>query len=193
MTGFPDLVSILVNVGKVLPAIIMVLQGVCTLIGLYFVASALIELWGVTHDNALKYIPGRERFSIGSALITLSIGSILLSLGTLELVGILSRTITGDYANSRMAALSYSGGSSVSEKTELAAAALLGVMEVVGFVAMIRGWILVNRYYNNHYNSGIGIAIGYIIGGVLAWNFKWFADIVNNTLGFNVIKLFSPF
>ena len=120
-SSFPDLMEVLVNVGVIIPPIIMMLQGIAALMGLYLVASSLIEIWGVTHDNAMKYVAGRQRFSVGSALVTMFVGSILLAMGTLELVGILSRTLTGDYANSRVTAdsLAYSGGGGLAEKAQI--------------------------------------------------------------------------
>jgi intracellular multiplication protein IcmC len=190
-TGFPDLIQVMVNVGKIIPPLIMMLQGISVLIGLYLTAGALIEMWGVTHDNALKYVAGKNKFSIGSAIVQLFIGAILLSVGTLEWMGIMSRTITGDYANSRM--LSYSSsGSTLKEQAQLATLALLGIMQVVGFIAMIKGWLTVNGYYNQQSQAGLGTATGWMIGGILAWNFKWFSDVLNNTIGFNLIGLFTP-
>ncbi len=194
-SGFPDLVDVLVNVGAVIPPLIMMLQGISALMGLYLVSISLVEIWGVSHDNALKYVAGRQRFSVGSALISIFIGSILLAMGTLELVGILSRTLTGDYANSRATAdvLSYTGGGGLAEKAQIATLALLGIMQVVGFIAMVKGWITINRYYNQQGQAGLDHAFGWLIGGILAWNFKWFSDLINNTIGFNIIGLFTPF
>lgn len=194
-SSFPDLMEVLVNVGGVIPPIIMMLQGIAALMGLYLVATSLIEIWGVTHDNAMKYVAGRQRFSVGSALISMFVGSILLAMGTLELVGILSRTLTGDYANSRVTAdvLSYTSSGGLAEKAQVATLALLGIMQVVGFIAMVKGWLTINRYYNQQGQAGLGHAFGWIIGGVLAWNFKWFSDLLNNTIGFNLIGLFTPF
>jgi len=189
--GFPDLVQIMVNVGNIIPPMIMMIQGISVLMGLYLTGGALIEIWGVTHDNALKYVAGKNKFSVGSAIVQLFIGAILLSIGTLEWMGIMSRTITGDYANSRM--LSYSSsGSTLQEQAQLATLALLGIMQVVGFIAMIKGWMTVNGYYNQQNQAGLGTATGWIIGGILAWNFKWFSDVLNNTIGFNLIGLFTP-
>jgi intracellular multiplication protein IcmC len=103
----------------------------------------------------------------------------------------MSRTLTGDYANSRM--LSYSStGTTLQEQAQLATLALLGIMQVVGFIAMVKGWLTVNGYYNNQTQAGLGTASGWIIGGVLAWNFKWFSDVLNNTIGFNLVGLFTP-
>jgi hypothetical protein len=193
----PDLIDVLINVGVVIPPLIMLLQGIAALTGLYLVASSLIEIWGVTHDNAMKYVAGRQKYSVGSALVTMFIGSILLAMGTLEMVGIMSRTLTGNYVDSRITAnsLSYTqaGTNGLAEKAQIATLVLLGIMQLVGFIAMIKGWLTINQYYNQQGQAGLGQAFGWIIGGVLAWNFKWFSDVINNTIGFNLIGLFTPF
>lgn len=193
-SGFPDLVQLLINAGQVAPALLMMLQGIVALMGLYLVGSSLVELWGVSHDNALKYVAGRQRFSTGSALITLFVGAFLTALSTLQLVGILSRTITDGYVDSRIMpdAMAYSGGGSLADKGAVATIALLSIMQVVGFVALVKSLMTVNRYYNNQ-QADLGSATGWAIGGLLCWNFKWFADVVNNTLGFNIISMFTPF
>ena len=192
-SGFPDLMTVLVNIGEVIPPFLSMLQIIAGVAGLYLTAAALVEMWGVSHDGAMKYVSGKNRFSWGSALIQMVIGSLLIAMSTMEIVGILSRTLTENYANSKM--LSYSGGtaSSFAEKAKMATMALLGIMQVVGFIAMFKGWLTVNRYYNGQSQAGLGQAAGWLIGGIVAWNFKWFADMLNNTLGFNIIGLFTPF
>lgn len=194
-TGFPDLLDLLVNAGKTAPALLMLCQGIAALTGLYLVATALVELWGVTHDNALKYVAGRQRFSTGSALISLLIGSLLSALSTLNLMGIMSRTLSDDYAAARImpADMAYTAaGSSLSEKGAVATIVLLSIMQVVGFIAMFKALMTVNRYYNNE-QAHMGNAFGWALGGVLCWNFQWFAQVVNNTLGFPILSMFSPF
>lgn len=136
----PDLMTLLANFSSQIEPIIMMLQGIASLMGLYMVAGSLAELWGVSHDNALKYMPGKNRFSVGSAFVQLIIGAFLCAMGTLQLVGILSRTLTDDFANSRFLSYTPAGGS-FEEQRLAAMAALLGIMQIVGFVAMIKGWI----------------------------------------------------
>ncbi|MEX5624389.1 type IV secretion protein DotIE, partial [Pseudomonas syringae] len=71
----------------------------------------------------------------------------------------MSRTLTGDYANSRM--LSYSStGTTLQQQAQLATLALLGIMQVVGLIAMVKGWLTVNGYYNNQTQAGLGTASG---------------------------------
>lgn len=188
----PDLMTLLANFSSQIEPIIMMLQGIASLMGLYMVAGSLAELWGVSHDNALKYMPGKNRFSVGSAFVQLIIGAFLCAMGTLQLVGILSRTLTDDFANSRFLSYTPAGGS-FEEQRLAAMAALLGIMQIVGFVAMIKGWITLNRHANGQAQAGIGQAVGWLVGGVIAWNFKWFTDVLNCTLGFNIIGMFMPF
>lgn len=193
-TGFPDLVELLINAGQVAPALLMMLQGIVAVMGLYLVGSALVELWGVSHDNALKYVAGRQRFSTGSALVSLMIGALLSALSTLNLMGIMSRTLSDDYAAERImpSHMAYSAGGSLADKGAVATIALLSIMQIVGFVAMVKALMTVNRYYNNQ-QAHLGSAAGWLLGGVLCWNFKWFSDVVNNTLGFSIISMFTPF
>ena len=193
--GFPDLVEVLINAGGVAPALVMLLQGIAAIIGLYLVSGALVELWGVSHDNALKYVAGRQRFSVGSALVSLLVGAFLVALSTLELIGILSRTFSGtSYVASRIMPndMAYSGGGSLADKGAVATIVLLSIMQVVGFIALVKSLMTVNRYYNNQ-QADLGSATGWAIGGILCWNFKWFADVVNNTLGFDIVSMFTPF
>jgi intracellular multiplication protein IcmC len=188
----PDLMKILANFSSQIAPLIMLMQTVAMLMGLYLVAGALTEMWGVTNDNALRYLGGKSRFSAGSAIVQLLIGGVLCAMGTLEMVGILSRTLTEDFASSRF--LSYTPtNNSFNEQKAAAMSALLGIMQVVGFIAMIKGWMTLNRHANGQAQAGIGTATAWLIGGVLAWNFKWFTDLLNCTLGYNVIGMFVPF
>jgi intracellular multiplication protein IcmC len=109
------------------------------------------------------------------------------------LVGILSRTLTTDYANSRMLSYSADGATTFKERAQLATLALLGIMQVVGLTSMVKGWLSINNYYNQQVQSSLGTSFTWLIGGVLAWNFKWVSDVINNTIGFNIIGLFTPF
>lgn len=189
----PDLMQILANVGNQIGPIIMMMQGIASLIGLYFVAGALAEMWGVTHDNALKYLPSKNRFSMGSALMQLLIGGLLCAMGTLQLVGVMSRTLTDTFVSSRFTSYVGTGGSTFDDQRLAAMATLLGIMQIVGFIAMVKGWITLNQHANGQARAGVGTAAGWLVGGIIAWNFKWFTDVLNCTLGYNIIGMFVPF
>lgn len=170
----------------------MLLQVVAFLMGVYFVIAAMIEFWGIDNANATKFVAGNARFSVAGGIVKLLLGGIMVAMGTLEMVGILSRTLTDDYANSRFLSYVPSGGT-FDEQRLAAMAGILGIMQIVGFVAMLKGWLTINRVTQGQAQAGYGMAAGWLIGGIIAWNFKWFSDVANCTFGFNVIGLFVPF
>ena len=195
MDRFPDLIDVLINVGVIVPLLIMFMQGVVSLMAYFLFVSSLVEIWGVSNENAMKYLPGSQRYSYGSALATMFISALMLATSTLQLIGMLSRSLSGDYAANRITpeSLSYSGGGGLAEKAQIATLVLLGIMQAVGFIAIVKSFILFNsRFNDSHPRHGVGAGFTFLIGGLVCWNFKWFADLVNNQLGFNLIGLFAP-
>jgi|SRR5471030_577370 len=187
-----DLMSILAAFGSQIAPIIMLMQTIAGLMGLWFVISALIEFWGVDNANASKYISGKSNFSVTGGLVKLLLGGAMASMSTLELVGILSRSVTDDYANSRF--LSYAPTDSSFDQQRLAAlTTILGLLQIVGFTAMIKGWMTVNNVTQGKSQTSLGIAFVWMIGGIIAWNFKWFTDVLNCSAGFNIIGMFVPY
>jgi intracellular multiplication protein IcmC len=191
-TNFPDLMQVIVNISKHTEPLIMMLQGIAGLVALILFAQAMLEIWAVTDNNATKYLPGRQRYSIMSAIATVLVASALLAMSDLQLVGVLSRTLSGDYATSRITpeAMSY-GGADISEKAQVATMGLLMILQVVGFIAMFRGWLSINHFFNATSQASFGTALAWLIGGILCWNAKWVSDVINNTIGFNVIGMFG--
>lgn len=190
-----DLLTVLVNIGKVIEPLIWSMQWVILLMGAFFVSMSLVELWQTTDDNSQKYMGAKQRPSISGSVMKGITGAIFLSIGTLEWMGVMSRTVTGDYANSRFLSYCAGGcaGSTMAEQAAFATLALLGIMQIVGLTAMVKGWLTLNARNSGASNVGYGTAFTWMIGGVLAWNFKWFADVLNNTIGFDLIGMFTPF
>jgi len=195
-TSFPDLMTMLIGIGKVIPSIIMLMQLVAMVTGTFITISGLIEVWGAGSENSAKYLSSQRSYSTAVGITQIVLGGVLLATGTLEFVGILSRTVTGDYAAARMTAdvLSYNPGqdSNTAEKAKAVTMALLALMQAVGFAAIYKGWLSLNRYVKQGSSSvSFGTCMTWIIGGIFAWNFKWVSDVVNNTVGFNFLSLFS--
>ncbi|ABS45747.1 MULTISPECIES: hypothetical protein [Yersinia pseudotuberculosis complex] len=190
MDKFPDLMTLAINFGKIMPPFIMLLQGICGIIGMWLFVTGLTDVVGVSNPNMDKYIASRSKYSVSGAIVKMVIGSFFVGMATLQLVGILSRSLTGDYANSRM--LSYSSaGTTLEQQAQLATLGLLSVVQAVGFVALMKGLFTLVGRFNGENNANLGTASTVIIGGVLAWNFKWFADVINNQFGYNIIGLFG--
>ena len=194
--ALPDLMTMLIGIGKVIPSIVMLMQLCAMGIGVYVTVKGLVELWAAHDPNANKYLSRTQSYSTMTGVIQVILGGFFLSLGTLEFVGVLSRSLTGDYATARMTAesLSYTPGSTSTapEKARAVTLALLALMQACGFVALIKALLTVNSYVKQASGSAtIGNAIVWFIGGVIAWNFKWFSDVINNTIGCDFISLFT--
>lgn len=189
----PDLISVMINVGQIAPIFIMLLQGLSIFGGFYLVGASMIDFYLCTNDNSSKMLSANSKASVSGATIKLIVGGFLVGLGTLQVVGIFSRSLTGDYVNSRMMSYS-SSGTSIAEQAQLAVYALLSIMQAVGMSAIYRGfWALVERHNGNSQGNSYAKIAGWFIGGILAWNFKWTSDLVNNQLGFNIISILTPF
>jgi len=188
--------TMLIGIGKSIPSIVMLIQLTAMVVGVYFTIDGLIEVWGANNQNLSKHISSQRSYSTTGGMIQILIGSLLLSIGTLEFVGILSRSITGDYAAARMTAdiLSYTPreNSTVQEKAVAVTMALLALMQAVGLIAIIKGFFGMNRYFKQTGAAApFSVSLTWVIGGIIAWNFKWFSDVLNNTIGFDFISLFS--
>jgi intracellular multiplication protein IcmC len=78
--------------------------------------------------------------------------------------------------------LSYSS-STGSDAGDLALSLAGGLIQLLGFIAFIRGWILLTTYGKQQQQSGIGKAVTHIIAGLLGVNIYATWDILKNTIG----------
>jgi len=190
VSGFPDLMTVLVNLGNVIPPVIMMMQGIAMTAGVWLTGTALMEMWCINNENSSKHISGASRFTYQSAITQIVIGAILLSLGTLELVGIMTRSISGDFVASRI--MSYQAtGTTMAERAQAATQGLLGLMQLVGFCAMFKGWMMINSRAHGVESGAASIGWTFVIGGLACWNFQWVSDVLNNSIGFNLIGMFN--
>lgn len=62
--------------------------------------------------------------------------------------------------------------------------AVLGLLQVIGFIAFVRGWTLVVKAAQQGSQTGYGKGLTHIFGGIMAINIVGLRDIVWNTFGF---------
>jgi intracellular multiplication protein IcmC len=191
---FADLMQVLVNFGSVIEPIVHMLRAFVGCAGIYVFASGLVEIWGAGNDNSMKFVGGSKRYGYGSGLMSLVIGACLFAMTDLSVVRLITGTMTGGFSSGiiQESAMTYSGGD-LSEKAKTATMVLLGIMQVVGFIAMFKGFLNLNAYYNDQRGVGLGTSFCWLIGGILCWNFLWFAHVLQNTLGVPIIKILTPF
>jgi len=80
--------------------------------------------------------------------------------------------------------LSYTGGA-VGSFSQSSMIAVIGVVQIIGLIAFIKGWLLVARAGEGQGQPGaIGKALTHIVGGAFAINIVQLKDVVWNTFGF---------
>lgn len=189
-SGMPSLMDIMINFGALAPTIIMVLQGVMALAGVWLTGMAIIEFYCTSNENAARFLPGAQRFTVGSATAQLIIGALLISLSTLEFIGIATRTITGSQVTSRLMAYQTTGNT-MADETQAAVHGMLMLIQLMGFCAVAKSLFMMNKRAHGQEPGAPTIAWGFLIGGLVAWNFQLVAQGLDSMTGFNILGAFT--
>lgn len=189
-SGMPDLMDILINVGAIAPTIIQLMQGLMALAGVWLTGMAIMEFYCTSNENAARFLPGAQRFTVGSATVQLIIGAALISLSTLELIGIATRTATGTEVTSRLMAYQ-SGGNTMADEASVAVHGILALIQLMGFCAVAKSLFMFNAHAHAKDHGSPSMAWGFFVGGLIAWNFQIFAEGMHHLIGFNILGAFT--
>lgn len=189
-SGMPNLMDILISFGGIAPLILEVLQGVMALCGVFLTGMAIIEFYCTANENAARFLPGAQRFTIGSATAQLVIGAALISLSTLEFIGIATRSLTGTEVTSRLMAYQ-TGGITLAAETQAAVQGILTLLQLLGFCAIAKSFFMMNARAHGQEPGSATLAYGFLGGGLIAWNFPLFAQFINSLTGFNILGWFT--
>lgn len=81
--------------------------------------------------------------------------------------------------------LSYTGGG-VAQLSQTSVVAVLGVVQIVGLLAFIRGWVYLSKAGEQSGGQPVlGKALTHIVGGAMAINVVQIKDVIWNTFGFS--------
>ena len=172
-------VNILNNIASNLPPVQHLLTGVAYLIGLAFIFKALYSLKVYGEARTMM----STNTSIKEPVVFLCVGAIFIYLPTA--LGIMLRSTFGSanilqYApvNSNNSTLNqlFGAGSAVGRPLAM-------IVQTIGLVAFIRGWVLLARSASQGQPpGGTGKGLMHIAGGILAMNIIATLNIVSNTL-----------
>lgn len=189
-SGMPNLMDILISFGGVAPLILQVLQGVMALCGICLTGMAILEYYCSANENAARFLPGATRYTVGSASVQLIIGALLISLSTLQFIGIATRTFTGTEVTSRLMAYQ-TGGNSLAAETQAAVRGILTILQLLGFCAIAKSMFMMNARAHGKESGAPTMAYGFFAGGLICWNFPIFAQGINALTGFNILGWFT--
>lgn len=171
--------TIFENLDKSLNHVYPVLIGLCYLLGSFFVLKAFFMLKKMGYKTAFMHA--------GSSLIgpagVLMIGIILMY--TPQVLKILFLTL---YGNAEVTSVSaWSGpasGGGTAAKWERAIEPMIGLIQVIGLCAFIKGWVQIMKSTGENAPPGnLSKGLLHVFAGVLAINITGTMDVINHTLG----------
>lgn len=177
-----DLLTILINFSSLVDPILTLLVVISTIVGVLMVGQALMNAYVLSMDNGAQWgstatIPG-----IISGLI---IGGILVT--PILMVQIFGNTLF-------MVSVNGSGmlyqGVGMTDTQKQAVAALFGLFSVAGFIAFIRGWVVLNKHFNGVIKDGVGMGITFIVGGTGLIYLDVIVDLIQSKTGFDFTQVF---
>lgn len=154
---------------------VFMLSALSILIGIFMVIRGLVK--GSTFGQNAKS-------SVPSIVANIVIGTVLYTVGT-SLDSIMA-TVFGDSGvwNSSVvtSAIAYDFGGDT-QPFQQAVYAALTFFQLVGFIAFIRGWIIIRDAVEGNGQKTVAQGLTHIIGGVLAVNIYRFLDVMDTTFG----------
>lgn len=178
-----DLLTILVNFSSILDPLLTLVVIVSAIIGVIMVATALMNAYVLSLDNGHAW--GSNNATISGVIWSLVIGGILVS--PILAVQIFGNTLLDTPVNGS-GLLYQSAGMSDAQKQ--AVKAIFGLLSVTGFIAFVRGWVILNKHFNGVIKDGVGMGLTHIIGGTILVYMDVFLDAVQSTTGFDFTQMF---
>lgn len=167
----PDIVSMLQSISNNLPGLWGLVTGGSELMGFWF---ALRSIYQLKQYGELRTMASTNT-ELSKPLIFLFVAMALIfwpSLLDMSLISVFSAPNILAYP-----------GSSLGSTADLALSLAGGLIQFIGFISVIRGWVLLTHYGQQQQQSVVGKAIVHIIAGVLAVNVYATWDIFKNTFG----------
>jgi hypothetical protein len=155
---------------------IFMLSVLSILIGIFMVIRGLLKASKFGQD---------AKSSVPSIISNLVIGTVLYTVGT-SLNEIMA-SVFGDSSiwgpGVVVSAIAYDFGANT-QPFQSAVYAALTFFQLVGFIAFIRGWMIIRDAVEGaHGQKTVAQGLTHIIGGVLAVNIYRFLDVMDNTFG----------
>ena len=167
----PTITSVLQHISNNLPGLYRLITGGSFLMGVWLVMRSIYQLRQYGELRTMMSV----QTELKGPLLFLFVGMILVFWPTL--VNVMMNTTFG--YSSPLQYTQSSLGTDYNLSMRLAGT----IIQFIGFIAFIRGWVLLTTYGNQGGQPVIGKAVAHIIGGLLAINIYATWDIMRNTFG----------
>lgn len=133
------------------------MTGATTVIGVLLISGSIFA-WVKTMEEQ-----SRTRTSIKVPMSMFIIGIILFQIGDAL------KTVEDSFSMTANSLLTSSAGAGSAG----AIVAVLGFVQILGFIAFVRGWLVLHKFNTGDARDGLGRAMTHIAGGAAAINIKW--------------------
>jgi intracellular multiplication protein IcmC len=170
-----SILSMFQNLNTSLPGVTTFLIGLCYLMGLTFTISAIWRLKKFGHRTAFMHV---ETGLIGPIILFLMGVALLYTPGLFQIIN-MTLFGTADFQNileweSQQAGVGWAQ----------VIYPMLQLIQVIGLVSFLRGWLLLSRATNTQTQPGtVSKGLIHLVAGVLAMNVTRTIDLVTKSLG----------
>lgn len=170
--NFPTLQDMLINLSSNFPALYQLITAVSYLMGLAFLLRGVYQLKIYGDMRTMM----SSQSNIKGALVTLIVGSCLLFLPSA-----FQSVLLTTFGTQTITPINWS--TSTKNITPEAMHAILGLVQLVGLIAFIRGFVYLTQSGNPGSQHSLGKAMTHIIGGLFAVNIQGTVNLLQNTFG----------
>jgi hypothetical protein len=171
--------GMMVNFSSSYPGIWKLMYGATYLIGLLLVCSSIFS-W-------VRVVDGRSQTKMAVPISQFIIGSALYQFSNAF------KMVEDTFAmthNANILNAAGVSGSGMAGWSAGAIAAVLGFVQILGFIAFVRGWLLLHKYNTGEARDGLGRGITHIVGGVLSVNVRFTVETLANTFAPGMVGTF---
>ena len=169
-----DLTQILTNLSAHVEPIREMLKALCFVLGIVFIGGGVFKL----KQYGQQTVMSSTHAAMGPALASIFVGAGLLFMPTF--LDVMTVSIWG-YGHDQVIYGYADQGSDFSDIMD----AIIKIIQLVGFVALMRGWIMFLKLGSQGSPPGtLGKGFAHLIGGILAININGTIDILRATFGF---------
>lgn len=142
--------------------------GISYLVGLFLMCASVFA-WA-------KVMEGRSNVSLKVPISLFIVGTLIFQIKSA--LTVIEDTFSMTHDGVLGAAGGGGGGSAAGAG---AVAAIMGFVQILGFIAFVRGFLILHKYNTGEQRDGLGRALTHIVGGAMAINIKWTAAMLADT------------
>ncbi|WP_173912859.1 type VI secretion protein [Acinetobacter sp. Marseille-Q1618] len=187
-----DFIQVLQNSGTLIVASITIARYLCVVLGFIVFVRAILDMIAVSDPvNATRFMTTVRRPSASGVVVKLIIAMLLVQLGlNLQLVDVMG-SLLNDTRPNAVTYYDYSQtvGNSYTAELSLTILVVIGICQLVGIMAMIKGLLIWRDNSDGIGKSSNAQGFVYILGGMLSYKIEDVHALVATIFGLDFFKI----